>query len=938
MRVMNLCGIGLLLWFTAGSLPAAQLDPKSWKSADLDGNSLALLTDNNLETQVTLKRMELDDKLPGLVIDLGEALVIHRVYWCGDANYRGQDIPFPVDMWKGVTTRVAILVGDSPDNLRQLPGEYPIAMDSLYKTKGKSAKTVDLASLSNISDSFSDAKEHVDAEGPDSDPGGAVVDSEGDFRFPPLTARYVKLEARGLPAGASWILGEVEIYGFQAEGQEAARREAVMLPADAPEPLSLAARDLSYYLGEMLGRPVPVIAPGAAESYSGPIFRIADLKSLAGSYDEMKENVKTGKLPSCPVNVEAEGKEVVFRAWPYKNVLASVWAFLESQGVRWTYPDPHGDFVPSRNELDMKVLPLHYSPAADRIYANFSVDEFRPTLTWELAKGKQFPTEGYLYFWRNHWSASWNGFCFGGGQEVPPPRGPKDALQAAKAVKDEYKEGFDGYPHSFSSVVPRRILEAHPDWMGVKRDGPDAAGKRNLDVTPCFTNEGLIDFVANKAAAWAALYPDTQARFGLLPMDAAFDCECEKCLALNQPLVKPDIPYVANPTYYRSDAYYHFVCEVARKCQAGSPNASFLALAYANVFAPPRKIAEFPGNVVVEVCSYGRMNLSPDSPRNAKMKSYLEEWATKCKRLETYGYVLLNEDAKAWPMPLPLVTATVNWAKLQRKLGALPGGTQASPEMIPYCPWNFYAYPRGRWQADTDADALLKEFFDCHFREAGREMLSYYKAAEDYQISGDVSLYGGGYTYRLTPEAFSFPVLQEMSGHLKKAESAAVGWVVKRRLASMRKGFDWLVAATGLTSEALESPDRLPPLGPGLPPLTVSLAKANILPGPRGGDNWLAGDRRIGHLVCFAAAGKYLVTFKATGYERKGNSKREMVAYVGASSFGRVDAPDGAREYAITVEAPEGVHEIGIRCPQQAGPMFISDFTISPLAAADTEK
>ncbi len=437
-----------------------------------------------------------------------------------------------------------------------------------------------------------------------------------------------------------------------------------------------------------------------------------------------------------------------------------------------------------------------------------------------------------------------------------------------------------------------------------------------------------MDFLAAKATAWAALYPETPTRFNLLPTDAAYDCECDKCLALNQPLVKPDIPYCAFPTYYASDAYYHFVCEIARKCQT----ASFFALAYANVFAPPRKIDTFPENVVVDVCAYGHINLPPDSPRNAKMKSYIEEWAKKCTRLESYGYTLLNEDDKAWPMPLPLVTATVGWAKLQNKLNALPGGTQGSPEMIKYCPWNFYAFPRVHWNVDTDANAMLKEFFTCYFLESGEAMLSYYKAAEDYQISNNVSLYGGGYTYRLTTGAFPFHVLQEMSRHLKKAEADAVGWVVKQRVADMRKGFEWLVAATGVGAERLEKPESVPTMGPGKPPLTVAVKDADVVPSDykRGGDFAMQNGRRIGHLVRFEADGEYVVSFGGGGFtEPRHRRDRKLAAYVDGVFTDPQDIPDSKAEYSFTVKATKGVWEVGIKSMVFGeGPFYMKEFTI----------
>ncbi len=901
---MRLSTMVLMLGEASAVVQAGQL-PGNWTARDGGGTELKMLADGRPETACSLTVIA--DASPSVTVDLGSPRVIQRVYFRGDAAGKGQDVPFPVGMWTGVKTRVVMLAGETLDTLKPVAEEYPVAMDSLYEAKKSGG-----------------VRGNPVANDPE------TVNTEGDFRFPPLEARYIKLEARGLPAGAQWKLGEIEVNGFPAW---AAKREAVILPAGADTPLTLAARDLSYYLGEMLGRPVPIVAPDAAEAYSGPRFRIADLKSLAGTADEMAANLKSGKLPTNPVNVELDGKDVVFRAWPYRNVLVSAWAFLESQGVRWVYPDPHGDVVPSRKELNLGVLPLRYAPPVERIYANLDVQPFCPSMPWDLHNRWVFyPTESYLYFWRNHWLASSNGFTFGGGAEVPLPEGPKNDDEAAKLVKEEFREGrFNGYPHN-NCAIASGDLKAHPDWMGLKREGPeDRVGKRSPEVTPCYTNQGLIDFLAAKANAWAAVYPAGSAkRFNLLPTDAALDCECDSCLALNQPLVKPDIPYVAFPTYYASDAYYHLVTEVAKRCQKASPNVSFFALAYANVFAPPRKISKFPDNVIVEVCAYGHMNLPPEAPQNAPMKSAIEEWASKCRRLETYSYVLLNEDAQSWPMPLPLVSAMVAWAKLQHSLGALSGGTQGSVEMIRYCPWNFYAFPRIHWDIGTDSQSLLEEFFEGYFGESGDAMLAYYKAAEDYHIGNNVSLYSEGYQYRLTPGAFPFHVLQEMSGHLEKAEAKATGWVTKQRVAAMREGFDWLVKSTGVGAERLANPAAIPTLGPGRPPLTVAVTEADV-GRPKTKDFALQNRSRIGKLVQFEADGEYVVSFTGAGFTDPRHRKdRKLAAYVGDAYAEAQPIPDAKGEYRFVVKATKGVWEVGLRSMLRGeGPFYMEEFTIS---------
>ncbi len=71
----------------------------------------------------------------------------------------------------------------------------------------------------------------------------------------------------------------------------------------------------------------------------------------------------------------------------------------------------------------------------------------------------------FLYPWRNRWNCSWDGYGPLGGPEVPVLPCP-----AASVVNSNYTEGFAGYPHNFSSVIPNRILEIpsapYTNWWG----------------------------------------------------------------------------------------------------------------------------------------------------------------------------------------------------------------------------------------------------------------------------------------------------------------------------------------------------------------------------------------------------------------------------------------------------------------------------------------
>lgn len=903
---------------------AGQLMPDKWELRENMQKNLPQITDGKLETFCTLKGDELEQTLT-MTIDMRTPYVLHRVYWCGNTEYHGQDEPAAkikkTADEKGGT--ISVFVGDSPDKLGKV-AEMPVPPYIYFKTPAsKSSGDVKQSSGPNSELDIETLAEPKNSSKPE-----FVLNTEGDFRFPPITGRYVRLEAKGLPADAAWILGEIEIYGFDGKTAET-KEDAVVLSDKAPDPLVLAAGDLSYYIGELTGKPIPIIVPDVAKDYHGTLYCIEDLKPLAKTYEEMLENQKNGNLPTVPVNVLREDRKVIFRAWPYRNVLTSVWTFLEEQGIHWTYPDPHGEFVPGGKGVNLKILPLQKSPSSDRIFANYGIADLLYKDRWD----KQPMTAGYLYFWRNHWTATWCLNCPFGGLEVPVQDPQKERR---KTLNDDYKEGFMPYSHSLSYVLPGRIMKLHYDWMGLTRGdkfGKENNGKRIPQVNPCFSNDEMIQFVADKAAAWAAQTPDTTVEMSLTPMDATSCCECDKCQAMNEPLVHQH-GFPAG-YFYSSDSFWYFVSEVAKRVKKTSPNARITALAYSNCWLPPRKIDRLPDNVWVDVCFHRPVvtNLPLESPANGEAKKYLEEWAGKCSHLGTYEYVIMNQGKESFVMPVPEVKAIVDTAKFMNRLGGLPGGTEATLGCIPYNPWNFYAYPRIRWKIDLPEDEILKEFFSGCFRESADAMLAYYKVMEDWQMRHDINLVEQ-YYYSNTPGSFPYPVLVEMSKHLNTAEKTASSWVVRKRLSSIRKGFDWLVEASGLFAEDLKSPDRFPVVGPGKEPVTITNKNVDIK------RSWnkssfpelcLYNELRAGRIVRFEKAGYYVLTIRTKTEEKPGddnNKNRHFTAYAGMNIGEPVAAPEAKdKEYKVEVKADEGVWECGIRCSGGSA-IYIKSFTI----------
>ncbi|MCY3017669.1 MAG: DUF4838 domain-containing protein, partial [Planctomycetota bacterium] len=740
------------------------LDSSKWTVTDIatGRNVTQAVTDNNLET------LWAGDGGKGLLIDLGQEAMVHRIYLNPGSGEAPQSL------------KVSFL--SSPDDRNPVVRSYSRPKTELWKARENRKKMLE------------EGVEDILPVAPASET-RSLVTLDINIRFNPVKARCLRIEG---PARVA----ELELYG--GSGANAFKKgDAVSLDKNAPELLRQAAEDLRYYIGELTGNPIPIIPPEAEPEYPGTIYRIEDLKRLAPDYPTMLENLKSGKLPtggplpetvvslqtlSLPdgVNVERDGRKVVFRAWPYRNVASSVWEFLRRQGVRWVYPDDHGDFVPNGKGVDLGILPLRNRPSAEWRFANFPIphSEYYP------------PTEAFLYFARNGYNSDWNPIRQFLGQHNEVPAIPAAQTRDPKQVKPENREGFEGSPHNFQSLIPNRLLEEHPDWCGMTEDGKRLPPNKGGPTTFCLTSKGAVQFVADKVLDWVGDNKECRVKFKMVPMDSCKYCQCEECQKLYKPYEKPDLPWVPGMNYTVSDAYYYFVSEIGKRIADKAPGARIDALAYADALTPPRKIEKLPDNVWVQVCQYGSRNLPMSSPANAAMRQCMETWAAKCGHLQNYEYALIEGEWMELPMPLPSITAIVDRSKFLHKLGAWNGGTQSWIHCLPHNPWNHYAYARMLWDVAQDAAKIKDEFFNAYYQEAAPQMREYYETYESHVLKNNIDLQNFGYDQGPNPYAFPPEIVAAMGKSLDQAKQAAKSWFVKQRVETARKDFDWSVPAS----------------------------------------------------------------------------------------------------------------------------------------------
>ncbi|MCO5068987.1 MAG: DUF4838 domain-containing protein [Kiritimatiellae bacterium] len=861
----------------------AMLERSAWTAHDASGSTLPTLTDNDRATGALLQSTQSTLRC---IADLGSLTTVHRLFFTSAAaDLDPNSSTAPIEMPRSVTARIYIT-----DDLAH-PGPIHASLD-IGQVTGRELRVT------------------------------------ANLRFPPKAGRFAIVELSRGELPNAWNLGEIEIYGWPGNALQD-KRDAVVLPANAPQPLQLAAQELSYYLGEIAGHPIPILPSEHAAAYTGTLFRIADLKPLAQNYGQMTNNLALGALPTTPVNVERVGREIVFRAWPYKHVLWSVWEFLDRQGVKWLYPDAHGDFVPTGRGIDLSIAPFQYTPSSDFIYANFGVEYLRND------------PDAFLHFWRNRWTDTWGGHQRDalGGEEVPKRPYPHLPIDPA------YAEGFAGYPHNFNNAMPERILQEHPEWCGILTNARWASwvGEQNLNrralpsqnqSTFDLSNSDARQFIINKAIGYWNEHAKYQGNIlWMLPEDSTLFSEDEASVALRQPLAEDLEPYAMPYLYNVSGDYFDFIRAIANGIETALPEAKVGAMAYSNTHRPPTHATPLPQNVLLDICMYGARNLPISSPKNAEMERRMRTWQTLATERRNYDYDLIHSEYGPLRMPVPLVGAMESRARFYHELDMLRGGTQADLDTLPYNPWNYYAYPRFRWNIEITEAQVLADFFPGYFREAASQMRNYYDTLERYLIANDVSLQARGYDYGMRVGAYPLGLLKRLHTLLSDAERHAQYWVTRERLQHIREGLDWILFQRGLTYADLNQPAAFMRVGPDQSAAIDPRFAAIQTAGQDVGDAWLLFSwAQVGDYVFVEQPGRYRVTIRAgIGYPDAEPGYRQMLVHIGGIQYGPFEIDHESMDsYTLLVEIPSGITEIAVEDLYNRGPFKVSSIAIAP--------
>jgi hypothetical protein len=270
--------------------------------------------------------------------------------------------------------------------------------------------------------------------------------------------------------------------------------------------------------------------------------------------------------------------------------------------------------------------------------------------------------------------------------------------------RDLYGEGY--YVHTFQRLVPwQTYFATHPEYFALMN------GKRIIDQ-PCLSRPEVFDIAVARLREEMAAQPG-RAIWSVSQNDNSSYCQCPECLKVIEEEGSPAGPVL------------RFVNRVA----ALFPDKTISTLAYQYSRPAPRLTRPAP-NVEVMLCTIELNRSLPiaEDPASASFVRDIEDWSRVCGRLYLWDYTV-NFSHHVSPFP--------NLHVLQPNIAFFVGhGVRRHFQQSNTGPGHefselkAYLLARLLWDPGADADAVVKDFLDGYYGQAGWFVRQYINALE----------------------------------------------------------------------------------------------------------------------------------------------------------------------------------------------------------------
>ncbi len=456
----------------------------------------------------------------------------------------------------------------------------------------------------------------------------------------------------------------------------------IVLNSGASKPEQYAVQELTYYFEKCTGIALPV-KNGIAEAGASKrmiVIGYGDVSESLGVKPDVSQLGEQGYL------LETVGNNLVIAGTPGVGTLYGVYHFIEDYlGVRWYAPE------------------VSKIPSVPEIF---------------VPETKQFVNPSFMYREAHY---AWPGRDRGFLAHLRINSGKRD-----RSSKYGLGYAFKGIAHSyFNFVNPDVYFDEHPEYFS------EIGGKRIRQETQlCLTNPEVFEIVVEQMLEVMRLEPGLR-QYNFSQMDYYNGCQCEKCRAVNNK--------------YCSDGatQFEFVNRLAERASKEFPDKLIGTLAYTYTEAVPKGMEMHP-NVAVWLC---HMLPCCDShpiescERNAGYKQRATAWSRICKHLYVWHYIV---DFAHYYNPFPNFRAMASDMRFYQRIGVEGifaqgmgdegGGGEFSLLRAYYC-------SKLLWDAQQDADKILKDFIQGYYGAAWMPLWKYINLLHDEVGQKDIHLH-----------------------------------------------------------------------------------------------------------------------------------------------------------------------------------------------------
>jgi hypothetical protein len=525
------------------------------------------------------------------------------------------------------------------------------------------------------------------------------------------------------------------------DGQPCATIYTAAKPNDK---VKLAATELQTYLQKISGAKLDILTE--ADNPHGTLILVGPSSRASQAAHDMGASIPAGLTPGR----RDEGFVVVCGdslwplvlagndAGPYHGTEYAVYEFLNRLGVRWFMPGDYGEVVPKLATITVPAMRVIEKPS---------------------------------FIMRNWWVHA-----------LPPYDEQESRWKLRNKMNPEPMFAVPGDSSVRNVLPPADRVKAEPDLFALNQDGT-----RN-PYHPNLTNPKTIEYAANVIKKYLRQHPDANS-YGFAPDDGLPRDYSPETLKLNQGftdlLGRPGVPAEMSTT----EEWIGFVNKVAQEVHRDFPGIYIATNGYANRNLPPQGVKLDDHLVIMFAAIWSCTLHAYDDPhcwQKVRQAEILRRWCELCPNVwvYNYNYQMLVSSLAA----IPETRKIRRELPLMKKWGVIGFNDEARNQWMENGIQSRYLRAKLEWNADADAEAILRDYFSRWYGPAVEPMRAFYEALEDAIEKTPMH----GHEDRVLPPVYTPELMRALKGHIARAEGLATAEPARTHVAADRLILDHL--------------------------------------------------------------------------------------------------------------------------------------------------